>query len=76
MRLHRKGLGKHFKNGLSIIKAKHVYYTKLGKKKKKSNRQEGQEKLPTMLLLQLLQQITVNVILYEVCLVLCTFHLL
>lgn len=35
MRLHRKGLGKHFKNGLSIIKAKHVYYTKLGKKKKK-----------------------------------------
>lgn len=34
MKLYREELGKHFKNGLSIIKVKHVYYIKLEEKKR------------------------------------------
>lgn len=46
MKLYRKGLGKHFKNGLSIIKVKHVYYTKLEEKLKKATDNKGRRNCP------------------------------
>lgn len=63
MRRYREEVGKHFKNDLSIIKVKHVYYRKLEGRKQTI----GHKKLPTISLLQFLQHFGIFLF--------CFFHL-